>query len=103
MSVCELQRRYHLIIGRLTDEIAAAQQVLENARAAQAQAETAVLEARAVWARRSAASQKWREIDQDVRRTTSAHFEAAAEIEADDEVLLRYRRGPSGQTGGEPA
>ncbi|MDA9437086.1 hypothetical protein [Bradyrhizobium sp. CCBAU 51627] len=103
ISVCELQRRYHLIIGRLTDEITAAQRVLDKARAAQEQAEAAVIEARAVWTKRSAASQKWREIDQDVRRITNAHFEAATEIEADDEVLLRYRRGPSGQTGGEPA
>ncbi|MDD1521615.1 MULTISPECIES: hypothetical protein [Bradyrhizobium] len=101
ISVCELQRRYHLIIGRLTDEIKAAQRALDEARAAQEQAEAAVLEARSVWTKRSAASQKWREIDHDVRRITDAHFEAAAEIEADDEVLLRYRRGRSGQTGGE--
>ncbi|WGD51289.1 hypothetical protein QA641_38390 [Bradyrhizobium sp. CB1650] len=102
ISVCELQRRYHLIIGRLTDEIAAAQRVLDNARATQEQAEAAVLEARAVWTKRSAASQKWRQIDGDVQRITNAHFEAAGEIEADDEVLLRYRRGPSGRSGGEP-
>ncbi|KYK44249.1 hypothetical protein A1D31_37115 [Bradyrhizobium liaoningense] len=102
ISVCELQRRYHLIIGRLTDEIAAAQRALHKTRVAQAQAEAAVLEARAVWTKRSAASQKWREIDSDVQRITNAHFEAAAEIEADDEVLLRYRGGLSVQTGREP-
>ncbi|RXH38017.1 hypothetical protein XH99_01755 [Bradyrhizobium nanningense] len=101
ISVFELQRRYQLIIGRLTDEITAAQRVLEEARAAQEQAELAVLEARGVWTKRSAASQKWREIDHDVQRITNAHFEGAAEIEADDEVLLRYRRESSGQTGGE--
>ncbi|OPY95992.1 hypothetical protein A5906_05245 [Bradyrhizobium sacchari] len=102
ISVCELLRRYHLIIGRLTDEITAAQRALDKARVVQEQAEAAVLEAQAVWTKRSAASQKWREIDHDVRRITNAHFEAAAEIEAEDEVLLRYRRGPSGQTAGEP-
>ncbi|UFW92091.1 hypothetical protein BjapCC829_48435 (plasmid) [Bradyrhizobium barranii] len=97
ISVCELQRRYHLIIGRLTHEIAAAQRGLDEARAAQEQAEAAVLEARTLWTKRSAASHKWREIEGDVQRITNAHFEAAAEIEADDEVLLRYRRGSPGK------
>ncbi|MDA9391583.1 hypothetical protein CO683_38285 [Bradyrhizobium ottawaense] len=102
ISVPELERRHHLIIGRLTDEIAAAQRSLGKARAAQEQAEAAAVEARSLWTKRSAASQKWHEIERDVRRITNAHFEAAAESEADDEVLLRYRRSPSGQMGGEP-
>ncbi|WP_407185401.1 hypothetical protein [Bradyrhizobium centrosematis] len=101
ISVCELQRRHHLIIGRLTDESTAAQRNFEEACTAQEQAEAAVFQARGVWAKRSAASQKWREIDHEVQRITNAHFESVAETEADDEVLLRYRRGPSGQTGGE--
>ncbi|MBH5371147.1 hypothetical protein [Bradyrhizobium glycinis] len=100
ISVSELERRHHLIIGRLTDEIAAAQRSLEEARAAHRQAEAAAVEARTLWTKRSAASQKWHEIERDVRRITDAHFEAVVEIEADDEVLLR--RGRPGQMGGEP-
>ncbi|WP_439360241.1 hypothetical protein [Bradyrhizobium sp. DASA03007] len=99
ISVSELERRHHLIIGRLTDEIAEAQRSLDKARAAQEEAEAAAVEAHTLWTKRSAASQKWHEIERDVRRITNAHFEAAAEIEADDEVLLR--RGRPGQMGGE--
>ncbi|MCC8939916.1 hypothetical protein H8A97_32460 [Bradyrhizobium sp. Arg62] len=102
ISVCELERRHHLIIGRLTDDIVAAQQVVNEARTAQEEAEAAVIEARALWAKRSAACHKWQEIERDVHRITNAHFEAVAEIEADDEVLLRYRRGSPGQAGSDP-
>ncbi|WP_375785014.1 hypothetical protein ACE10Z_36410 [Bradyrhizobium sp. Pha-3] len=101
ISVTELERRCHLIIGRLTEEIAAAQRTLDEARSAQDHAEAAVLEARTLWAKRSAASHKWREIERDVQRITNAHCETAAEIEADDEVLLRYRRGLGAQVGGQ--
>ncbi|VIO69189.1 hypothetical protein CI1B_25510 [Bradyrhizobium ivorense] len=103
ISVSELERRHHLIIGRLTEDIAAAQRILDEARTAQDQAETAVREARTLWAKRSAACHKWQEIERDVERSTNAHVEAAAEIEADDEVLLRYRRGAPNQRGGEPS
>ncbi|MDA9474831.1 hypothetical protein XI03_10030 [Bradyrhizobium sp. CCBAU 65884] len=100
MSVSELERRHHLIIGRLTDEVAAAQRNLAKARVTQEQAEAAAVEARILWTKRSAASQKWHEIERDVRRVTNTDLEAAAEIEVDDEVLLR--RGRPGQMGGEP-
>lgn len=102
ISVIDLERRHHLIIGRFTEEIAAAQRGFDEARSAQDQAEVAVLEARTLWAKRAAASQKWQEIERDVRRMTDAFCEVAAEIEADDEVLLRYRRGSDHQSGGEP-
>ncbi|MGY3695593.1 hypothetical protein HAP41_0000045120 [Bradyrhizobium barranii subsp. apii] len=102
ISVADLERRHHLIIGRLTEEIAATQRAFDEARSAQDQAEAAVLEARTLWAKRSTASQKWQEIERDVQRMTDAHCEAAAEIEADDEVVLRYRRGSDRQVGGEP-
>ncbi|MCA6103906.1 MULTISPECIES: YscO family type III secretion system apparatus protein [Bradyrhizobium] len=103
ISVSELERRHHLIIGRLTEDIAAAQLLLDKAHTAQDQAEAAVREARTLWAKRSAACHKWQEIERDVERITNAHVEAAAEIEADDEVLLRYRRGAPVQAGGEPS
>ncbi|KRQ97099.1 hypothetical protein CQ12_39385 [Bradyrhizobium jicamae] len=102
ISVTELERRCHLVIGRLTAEIGSAQKTLDEARTAQCQAEAAVLAARTLWAKRSAASHKWQEIERDVQRITNAHFEAAAETEADDEILLRYRRGSPTQMGGEP-
>ncbi|CCD87189.1 conserved protein of unknown function; Type III effector NopZ [Bradyrhizobium sp. ORS 285] len=103
ISACELQRRHHLIIGRLTDKIEAAQRGVEEARAAQEQAEAAVRGARIVWTRCSAASQKWSEIDRDVQTRANAYFEAAAEKESDDEILPLYRRGTSGHTGGDAA
>ncbi|MCP3413532.1 hypothetical protein NLM16_05400 [Bradyrhizobium brasilense] len=103
ISVSELERRHHLIIGRLTEDIAAAQRVLDEARTAQDQAEAAVLEARTLWAKRSAACHKWQKIERDVERITNAHVETAAEIEADDEILLRYRSGAPAQRGGEPS
>ncbi|QOZ36602.1 hypothetical protein [Bradyrhizobium sp. CCBAU 53421] len=102
ISVSELERRHHLIIGRLTEDIAAAQRILDEARSAQDQAATAVLEARTLWTKRSAACHKWQEIERDVEQSTNAHVEAAAEIDADDEVLLRYCRGASALRGDEP-
>ncbi|GGI27754.1 MULTISPECIES: hypothetical protein [Bradyrhizobium] len=97
MCVTELDRRLHLVIGRLTAEIATARQVLEQARIAQQQAQAAVVEARVVWAKRSAASQKWQQIECDVQRSTNACSECAAQIETDDEVLLRYQSGSRSQ------
>ncbi|MCA1455147.1 hypothetical protein I6F35_18235 [Bradyrhizobium sp. BRP22] len=97
MSVTELDRRYHLIIGRLTAKIALARQALERARIGLEQAQTAAVEARAHWAKRSAASHKWQQIECDVQRMTNARSEFAAEIETDDEVLLRYQHGSSSQ------
>ncbi|MDF0497186.1 hypothetical protein [Bradyrhizobium yuanmingense] len=100
MSVTELDRRCHLVIGRLTAEIASALQALEQARIAQEQAQAAVVEARFAWAKRSAASQKWQQIECDVQRTANARSEFAAEIEMDDEVLLRYQSGSQSQAAG---
>jgi len=90
-SVTELDRRCQLVVGRLAAEIEPARQALEQARIAHEQAQGAVNEARTVWAKRSAASQKWQEIEGDVQRTTAVRSEFAAEIDADDEVLLRYQ------------
>ncbi|MBB4382603.1 hypothetical protein [Bradyrhizobium sp. SBR1B] len=90
MSVTELDRRCQLVLGRLAAEIESARQEREQARIAHEQAQRAVNEARAIWAKRSAASQKWREIEGDIQRTTTVRSELAAEIDADDEVLLRY-------------
>ncbi|TWB93016.1 hypothetical protein FBZ93_11155 [Bradyrhizobium macuxiense] len=101
MPVTELDRRCHLVIGRFTAEIASARQALEEACMVREQAETAVLEARTVWVKRSAATHKWQQIECDVQRTSDAHSEFAAEIEADDEVLLRYRRGSRTQAAGD--
>ncbi|XIA67446.1 hypothetical protein ACFIOY_18415 [Bradyrhizobium sp. TZ2] len=101
MSVTELDRRCHLVITRLAAEIASAREALEEARIAQEQAQTAVVEARALWAKRAAANHKWRQIECDVQRTTNARLEFAAEIETDDEVLLRYQSGSHSQAVGE--
>ncbi|WP_377827967.1 hypothetical protein ACFKHW_28220 [Bradyrhizobium lupini] len=91
MSGTELDRRCHLVIGRFTAEIASRREALGQARIAQEQAQTAVVEARALWAKRAAASHKWRQIERDVQRTTDSRLEFAAEIETDDDQLLRYQ------------
>ncbi len=58
-------------------------------------------ETRAHWAKCSAATRKWEQIEANVRRAADAHSEIAAEIEADDEILLRYGRDLRAQvTGG---
>ncbi|RTE88124.1 MULTISPECIES: hypothetical protein [Bradyrhizobium] len=98
MSVTELDRRCQLVLGRLAAEIELARQAREQARVAHEQAQRAVNEARTIWAKRSAASQKWQEIEGDVQRTTAVRSEFAAEIDADDEVLLRYQGGSRSQT-----
>ncbi|WP_025038816.1 hypothetical protein [Bradyrhizobium sp. DOA9] len=98
MSVTELDRRCQLVLGRLAAEIESARLAREQARVAHEQAQRAVNEARTIWAERSAASQKWQEIEGDVQRTTAARSEFAAEIDADDEVLLRYQGGSRSQT-----
>ncbi|MCP1854629.1 MULTISPECIES: hypothetical protein [unclassified Bradyrhizobium] len=97
-SVTELDRRCQLVIGRLAAEIESARRALEQARMAHEEAQRAVSEARAVWAGRSAASQKWQEIEGNVQRASAVRSESAAEIDADDEVLLRYQGGSRSQT-----
>ncbi|MGL3210411.1 hypothetical protein [Bradyrhizobium sp. BR 1433] len=92
LSVIELDRS-QLILERLAGEIASKRQKLEDARIAQQQAEMAASEKRADWAKRSAATHKWRQIETDVRRAAHDHSEVSAEIDADDEVLLRYGQG----------
>ncbi|MCA6115046.1 YscO family type III secretion system apparatus protein [Bradyrhizobium sp. WSM 1738] len=101
LSVEELDRRCHIVIGRLKAEIAGARRTLEEARAAQERAETAVFEARTILTKCSAASHKWQQIEGDVQRASDAHSEAEAEIEADDEVLLRYGSGSRTHTAGD--
>lgn len=85
--------RCELTLERLAIEITSKRQALEDARIAQKQAETAASEKRAHWAKRSAATHKWRQIETDVWRAADTHSEATAELEADDEVLLRYGSG----------
>ncbi|MCC8969012.1 hypothetical protein [Bradyrhizobium brasilense] len=97
-SVTELDRRCHLVIGRLAAEIESARQALVQARIAHEEAQLAVNKARAVWAERSAASQKWQEIEGNVQRATAVRSEFAVEIDADDEVLLRYQGDSRSQT-----
>lgn len=101
MSATELDRRCHRALERLTAEVTLARQALEQARIAQEQATAELLEARTLWATSSAASQKWKQIECDVQRTTSAHSEFAAELETEDEVLVRYQNGSRSQTLGE--
>lgn len=91
VSVVELDRR-ELILERLATEVTSKRQTLEEARSAQKQAETAASEGRAHWAKCSAATDKWRQIETDVHRAADTHAEVTAEIEADDEVSLRYGR-----------
>ncbi|MEY9591062.1 flagellar biosynthesis chaperone FliJ [Bradyrhizobium yuanmingense] len=100
ISVAELERRCQLVPGRLAAQIESARQAREQARVAHEQAQQVVNEARTIWAKRSAASQKWEEIEGDVRRTTAVRSECAAEIDADDEVLLRYQGGSRSQAVG---
>lgn len=98
MSATELDSRCHRALARLTGEVTLARQALEQARIAQERATAELLEARTIWATRSAASQKWQQIECDVQRTTSAHSEFAAELEIEDEVLVRYQNGSPSQT-----
>ncbi|MFH0301429.1 YscO family type III secretion system apparatus protein [Bradyrhizobium sp. 31Argb] len=91
LSVEELDRRCHIVTERLKAEVARARGRLEEVRDAQEQAKTSVLDARTILTKCSAASYKWQQIEGDVQRASDSHSEAEAEIEADDEVLLRYR------------
>lgn len=91
VSVVELDR-CQLTLERLALEVTSKRQAFEGARIAQEQAETVASEGRAHWAKCSAATDKWRKIETDVRRAADAHAEVRAEIEADDEVLFRYGR-----------
>ncbi|MCA1408283.1 hypothetical protein I6F26_29310 [Ensifer sp. IC3342] len=84
---------HHLHIERFAAEITLKGQVLDNAHFAQEQAETAASETKAQWVRRSEARRKWQQIEDDLRRAVDIHSEAAGEIEADDEILLRFGRG----------
>ncbi|WP_371260862.1 hypothetical protein [Bradyrhizobium sp. Cp5.3] len=101
MSVTELDCRCHRVIERLTAKVTLARQALEQARIAQEQSTAALFGARAIWAKRTAASQKWRHIECDVQRTTIARSEFVAEIETEDEVLLRYQSCSRSQVLGE--
>ncbi|UPK20756.1 hypothetical protein [Bradyrhizobium sp. 131] len=92
LSVVELDH-CQLTLERLAIEISSKRRTLEEARITQKQAETAASERRAHWAKRSAATHKWRQIETDVRRAADTHSEVTAELEADDEVLLRHGRG----------
>ncbi|NRP75559.1 hypothetical protein ILFOPFJJ_06482 [Ensifer psoraleae] len=83
---------HHLQIERLAAEVTSRWQMLDDARIAQEKAEAAASEMRAVWVKRSAASHKWQQIEDDVRRAVDIHSEAAGEIEADDDISLRYGR-----------
>ncbi|ASY67377.1 hypothetical protein SJ05684_a40640 (plasmid) [Sinorhizobium sojae CCBAU 05684] len=47
--------------------------------------------------KRSEARHKWQQIQDDLRRAVDILSEAAGEIEADDEILLRYGRGSLAQ------
>ncbi|RRI01538.1 hypothetical protein EH240_14715 [Mesorhizobium tamadayense] len=84
--------RHHLYMERLAAEITFRRQMLDDARIAQKNAEIAASETRDLWVTCSAAKQKWLQIDDDVRRAIEIHSETAGEIEADDEILLRYGR-----------
>lgn len=84
--------RHDLCIDRLAAEIAFKRQMLDDARLAQEKAEIAASEKRELWVRCSAATHKWQQIDDDVRRAVDIQSDAAGEIEADDEMLLRYGR-----------
>ncbi|GLR45957.1 hypothetical protein GCM10007880_64750 [Mesorhizobium amorphae] len=90
LSVAALDRRCQLLIERLATEVTLRHQRLDDARIAQEEAETAASEARAHWVKCSAAKHKWEQIDDDIGRAADTHLEAAAEIEAEDEILLRY-------------
>ncbi|EIM31004.1 MULTISPECIES: hypothetical protein [Microvirga] len=84
--------RHHLGIERISAEVASRCHVLDDARIAHEEAEAAASEMRELWVKRSTATHKWKLIEEDVRRCADIHAEAAGEIEADDEVSLRYGR-----------
>lgn len=98
VSVVELDRG-ELIVERLALEVTSKRQAFEDARVAQEQAETAASERRTHWAKCSVASDKWRQIETDVRRAADTHAEVRAEIEADDEVLFRTGFAPRAADG----
>ncbi|MGV7213430.1 hypothetical protein [Bradyrhizobium sp. UFLA05-112] len=98
MSATELDRRCHRALERLTAEVTLARQAVEQARIAQEQVTAELVEAQTIWATRSAASQKWQQIECDVQRTSTAHSEFAAELETEDEILVRYQNGSRSQT-----
>ncbi|NRQ19057.1 hypothetical protein [Ensifer sesbaniae] len=83
---------HHLQIERLAAEVSSKRQMLDDAHIAQKEAEAVLSEMRTVWVRRSAASHKWQQIEDEVRRAVEIQSEAAGEIEGDDEISLRYGR-----------
>ncbi|MBB4188997.1 hypothetical protein GGE07_005676 [Sinorhizobium terangae] len=91
LSIAALDR-YHLLIERHAAGVIRRRQSLEDARKVREQAETAASEARNQWVRCSAAKHKWQRIEHELKRAIDIHSDAAAEIEADDEVLLRHGR-----------
>ncbi|MGG7539602.1 hypothetical protein [Rhizobium sp. Nf11,1] len=81
---------HHLQIERLAAEVSSKRQMLDDAHIAQKEAEAVLSKMRTVWVRRSAASHKWQQIEDEVRRAVETQSEAAGEIEGDDEISLRY-------------
>ncbi|WP_347337240.1 hypothetical protein [Bradyrhizobium centrolobii] len=91
LSVAELDCRRHLVLDRLAAKIDSTRQTIDDGQRAQAQAEAAVSEKRAHWTKCSTATHKWEQIERDVMRAADTDSEVAAEMEADDEVVLRSR------------
>ncbi|TIU65275.1 MAG: hypothetical protein E5W30_00325 [Mesorhizobium sp.] len=85
--------RHRLHTEQLAAEITSRRQMLDDTQIAQEEAEMAASRTRELWVICSAARDKWQQIEDDVRRAVETHSEAAAEIEADDEILLKYARG----------
>ncbi|MGY8678328.1 hypothetical protein Q2941_10975 [Bradyrhizobium sp. UFLA05-153] len=95
--------RLHIALEPLAAEIALRRGKVSDARTAQQQTEAALSEMRARWAKCSAATSKWQQIEDDVRSALDAHSELAVEIDSDDELLLRYARGAQPHVAAEPS
>lgn len=89
--------RHNLHIERLAAEITRSREMLDNARIAEEQADAAASETRKLWVACSAATRKWRKIEDDVLRTLEIHSEVGGEMETDDEILVRFGRSSPSQ------
>lgn len=92
LSTADLDR-CQLVLERLASEVVARQQQLDEASGVREKAAAAASEGRARWVKSSAATHKWGQIEASVLRAAQTRAESATEIEAEDDVSLRYGRG----------
>lgn len=95
LQIGELDR-CRLILEKLAAEIELKRKALDEACKVQEKAAGAAAEGRARWAKSSAVTHKWGQIESGVRRAEQARAEFVGEIETEDDVALRHGAGSGG-------